>query len=364
MNQTMKNPAVLFLGVAVVLFSSILTGYLLLRLNDPGAFAWAPTLLNRTLGWIAAGAFLATCLAAAVALRSAVKGRTRPARLWLGAALVTGLAALAVRSIEMPSICLHAGLTPTRAGKPAGPVLAGGPSHPVTHVGDAAQGKRIFLGTCAACHAPDGSGVKGQGQNLRDSKFLEGKTDDMVLAFVKVGRQPFDPESKLHLSMPARGGNPSLTDAGLLDAIAYVRELEKQAAAAPPVRVAAAAPTALAVTVGSSDQPRVIDGELWLPHSILPAAQAGPEGAARGVVALQKPGAEGRLPSNVRRFFSILQFANGLHMLYLLFGQAFWLMLLTASSRGGVPKSALTVASAYWLVIGGIGLLIVRTFYL
>lgn len=365
MTHTMKQATVLFLGAAVVLFATILTGYTLLRLNDPGAFTWAPTLLNTTLGWLAGGTFVATCLTAVAALRFALKGNTRLARVWLGAALVTGLAALAVRVIEMPSICLHAGLAPTRAARPAGRVPANGPPATVTHVGDAAQGKRIFLGTCAACHAPDGSGVKGQGQNLRDSTFLKGKTDEMALAFVKVGRQPFDPESKLHLSMPARGGNPSLTDARLLDAIAYVRELEKQAAAAPPVLAAAggvASPAA--ARVGSSDQPQVIDGELWLPHSILPAAQAGPEGSARNIIALQKPGAEGHLPSNVRRFFSFLLFANGLHVIYLIFGLLLGLTLIFATSRGGAPKSSLVVASAYWVVIGGIGLFIVQTFYL
>jgi len=364
MTHTMKQATVLFLGAAVVLFATILTGYTLLRLNDPGAFTWAPTLLNRTLGWLAAGTFVVTSLAAAAALRLALKENARLARVWLGAALVTGLAALAVRLVEMPSICLHAGLAPTRVSKPAGRAPANGSVATIAHVGEATQGKRIFLGTCAACHAPDGSGVKGQGQNLRDSTFLKGKTDEQALAFVKAGRQPFDPESKLHLAMPARGGNPSLSDASLLDAIAYVRELEKQAAAAPPVVAAAGASPSPAVRVVSPDQPQVIDGELWLPHSILPAAQAGPEGSARNTIALQKPGAEGHLPSNVRRFFSILLFANGLHVIYLVFGLLLGLTLVTAASRGGAPKNSLAVASAYWVVIGGIGLIIVQTFYL
>jgi len=191
--------------------------------------------------------------------------------------------------------------------------------------------------------------------------FFKDKTDEKALAFVKAGRQPFDPESKLHLSMPARGGNPALSDASLLDAIAYVREFQKQAAAtaAAPV-VAAASPAA---RPPSPDQPQVIDGELWLPHSILPAASAGPTGSVRATIALQTPGAEGRTGLNVRRFFSLLLFVNGLHTIYLLFGLVLGSWLLVSTIRGGTPRISLAMAAAYWAVIGAIGLLLVPAFY-
>ena len=163
--------------------------------------------------------------------------------------------------------------------------------------------------------------------------------------------------------MPARGGNPALSDASLLDAIAYVREFQKQAAAkaaAPAVAVAAASPAA---RPSSPDQPQVIDGELWLPHSILPAASAGPTGSVRATIALQTPGAEGRSGSSVRRFFSLLLFANGLHTIYLLFGLVLGSWLLVSTIRGGTPRISLAMAAAYWAVIGAIGLLLVPAFY-
>jgi len=183
------------------------------------------------------------------------------------------------------------------------------------------------------------------------------------LTFVKSGRQPFDPESKLHLAMPARGGNPALSDASLLDAIAYVREFQSQAAVKAATPVAAATAAHPVPTAPSSDQPQVIDGELWLPHSILPAASAGPAGSVRATIALQTPGAEGREPSNVRRFFSLLLLVNGLHSIYLLFGLVLGLWFLVSTMRGGISRISLAMAAAYWVVIGGIGLLLIPAFY-
>jgi mono/diheme cytochrome c family protein len=352
----------LFLASAVILFGAILTGYALLRVNDPGAFTWAPKLLDRRLGLFTAIALVVACVAAAGALRFAFAEKLGWARPLLAVALLAGTAVLAVRAFEFPSTSLRAGFLPKRP-EASLQVVHGAPGPAVTHIGDAAQGKRIFLGTCAACHAPDGSGVKGQGQNLRDSLYLKGKTDEQALAFVKAGRQPFDPESKLHLAMPARGGNPALSDASLLDAIAYVREFQSQAATAVATPLAAATSARPVATAPSSDQPQVIDGELWLPHSILPAASAGPTGSVRATIALQTPGAEGREPSNVRRFFSLLLLVNGLHSIYLLFGLVLGLWLLVSTMRGGISRISLGMAAAYWVVIGGIGLLILPAFY-
>lgn len=355
----------LFLASAVILFGVILTGYVLLRVNDPGAFTWAPKLLDRTLGLATAIALIVACLAAAAALRFAFAEKLGWARPLLAVALLAGTAVLAVRAFEFPSTSRRAGFLPKQA-ETASPTVHGAPGPVVAHIGDAAAGKRVYLGTCAACHAPDGSGVKGQGQNLRDSVFLNDKTDEKALVFVKTGRQPFDPESKLHLSMPARGGNPALSDASLLDAIAYVREFQAQAAviAAAPAAAVAVAAASPAASAPSADQPQVVDGELWLPHSILPAASAGPTGSVHATIALQTPGAEGHEPLNVRRFFSLVLLVNGLHSIYLLFGVALGSWLLISTMRGGIPRISLAMAAAYWVVIGGIGLLLIPALYI
>lgn len=344
----------LFLGFAVALFGVILTGYALLRISDPGAFSWAPTLMDRRLGVITAATLVVTCFAAAGALRFSMTAKARPALALSALALLAAMSTLAVRAVELPSISRRAGFMPAPSDR-ASTTSNNAPGAVAAHIGDASQGKKIFLGTCGACHAPDGTGVNGQGQNLRESTFLKDKTVEQALAFVKAGRQPFDPDSKLHLAMPARGGNPSLTDASLLDAIAYVRELQKAAAT-----VAIAAP---ANRPSSPDQPQMIDGELWLPHSILPAAQPGPAGTVREIIALQRPGAEGRTAANVRRFFVIVLAVNVLHALFTLFGLALGAWLLAATARGAERKDGLATAAAYWVVISAIGLLFLPAFY-
>lgn len=91
--------------------------------------------------------------------------------------------------------------------------------------GDAAKGKKNFA-ACAACHGPDGKGVPSLGKNLVTSEFAKGKTDEELVAFLKVGRDTSDPLNTTGVAMPPKGGNPALTDADLMDIVAYVRELE------------------------------------------------------------------------------------------------------------------------------------------
>lgn len=93
--------------------------------------------------------------------------------------------------------------------------------------GDAEKGKAAFATTCAACHGPNGEGVKGLGKDMTSSEFIAGLSDDELLAFVKVGRPINDPKNTTGVMMPPKGGNPALTDEQLLDIIAFIRTIHK-----------------------------------------------------------------------------------------------------------------------------------------
>ncbi|MFZ5825413.1 MAG: c-type cytochrome [Bacillota bacterium] len=93
--------------------------------------------------------------------------------------------------------------------------------------GDAANGKVLFVETCSSCHGPDGKGLPGLGKGLHESEFTNGLTDQELLDFMKVGRSTSDPLNTTGVEMPARGGNPALTDEKLIDIIAYIRTLRK-----------------------------------------------------------------------------------------------------------------------------------------
>jgi mono/diheme cytochrome c family protein len=92
--------------------------------------------------------------------------------------------------------------------------------------GDPAIGKELFT-SCAACHGPAGEGVPGLGKDMTQSEFIASKTDDELVEFIKLGRDPSDPLNTTGVAMPPKGGNPALTDEDLQDIVAYMRSLQK-----------------------------------------------------------------------------------------------------------------------------------------
>ena len=91
--------------------------------------------------------------------------------------------------------------------------------------GDGARGETVYKGTCIACHGPNAKGISGLGKDLTTSEFVKSKTDAELVAFIKTGRPVSDPLNTTGVDMPPRGGNASLTDQDLVDAVAYIQTL-------------------------------------------------------------------------------------------------------------------------------------------
>ena len=91
--------------------------------------------------------------------------------------------------------------------------------------GDAAHGFELYQGTCVVCHGPNGEGIAGLGKPWVGSQFINERTDAEMLAFLLVGRPAEDPLNTTGIAMMPKGGNPNLTEADLLDLIAYMRTL-------------------------------------------------------------------------------------------------------------------------------------------
>jgi mono/diheme cytochrome c family protein len=102
---------------------------------------------------------------------------------------------------------------------------------PIIVVGNPAHGRELFNMSCYVCHGPTGAGVPALGANLRLSKFIRTRTDQQLITFIKTGRQPGDPFTVFNGTMPPKGGNPMLDDAGLQDVVAYIRTLQQSAQA-------------------------------------------------------------------------------------------------------------------------------------
>lgn len=113
---------------------------------------------------------------------------------------------------------------PTATPAPAKPTAAAA----AAVVGDAAAGETVYMGTCIACHGVDAKGVQGLGKSLypADSEFVAQKSDDELVAFILAGRTPDDPLNTTGVGMPAKGGNPAITEQQLHDVVAYIRALK------------------------------------------------------------------------------------------------------------------------------------------
>ena len=118
---------------------------------------------------------------------------------------------------------------------------------------DADLGRALFASTCATCHGPRAQGMPRQGANLRVSPFVAGETDRKLLAFLRSGRQPTSKGNLTGQLMPPRGGNAALDDARLRDIIAFLREVQDEAAEAgekPQPSAPAQSPAAAASAAG------------------------------------------------------------------------------------------------------------------
>lgn len=93
--------------------------------------------------------------------------------------------------------------------------------------GDPTAGEDLFIGTCSACHGPEGKGVQGLGKDMTTSEFIASKSDAELVEFIKEGRDPSHPLNDTGVAMPPKGGNPSLSDEDLYDIVAYVRTIHE-----------------------------------------------------------------------------------------------------------------------------------------
>lgn len=87
------------------------------------------------------------------------------------------------------------------------------------------EGRRLFEGTCAACHGFDAMGIEGLGRTIVDSVFIGERTDAEMIAFLAEGRKADHPDNITGVDMPPRGGNDALTDQDLGDIVDYARSL-------------------------------------------------------------------------------------------------------------------------------------------
>ena len=87
-----------------------------------------------------------------------------------------------------------------------------------------ADGEKVFINTCLACHGKGGAGIEGLGKPMPGSEFITSLSDAELVAFLKEGRGTDHPDNTTGIDMPARGGR-DLSEQDLVDVVAYIRTL-------------------------------------------------------------------------------------------------------------------------------------------
>jgi disulfide bond formation protein DsbB len=78
-----------------------------------------------------------------------------------------------------------------------------------------------------ACHGIDATGLPSLGKDLVTSSFVQGLGDDALATFIKTGRAVSDALNTTGLDMPAKGGNPMLSEADIRAIVAWLRSIQK-----------------------------------------------------------------------------------------------------------------------------------------
>jgi len=88
------------------------------------------------------------------------------------------------------------------------------------------RGREVYLGTCTACHGPQGQALPNLGKDLAHSEFVAGQSDKQMLMFLMLGRPTWDPANTTKVDMPGKGGNPRLNEKDLADVTQFLRFLQ------------------------------------------------------------------------------------------------------------------------------------------
>lgn len=358
----------LFLATELLMFGGLFTAYAIYRGNHPELFRWGHVFLDRKLGAINTFVLITSSLTMALAVRSAQQGERRRLVLFLFLTLLGALGFLGIKYTEYrPKIdhgllwgthfapdpvyvAHHFGLeVPAHAGKPAEPKEA-----PV----DLDRGHRIVVETCASCHGKDLHGLPNSGVNLIESEFVGARSDAELLSFLKVGRQPFDPESRTKVQMPPRGGNPTLTDEKLRDVVAYLRTVWVGPGAATTATAVGSATAASLESVPLAEED--------IPRSVLPMGAPAPEGLAV-TKAPATPAEVPVPPKNAQHFFGIYFLMTGLHAIHVIAGMVVILWLLVGAIRGRFGPDYFTpvdLGGLFWHLVDLIWIFLFPLFYL
>ncbi|HET9886176.1 MAG TPA: cytochrome c oxidase subunit 3 [bacterium] len=372
----------LFLATEVLLFGGLFCLYTIFRCQHPAMFDWGSHFLDRKLGALNTFVLISSSFTMAMAVRAAQLGRRKQIVVCLILTLLGAATFLVVKFFEYkPKVehhllwgqQFHPDPSYVRAHFGGGHGGHGGQEGEVAVAavsqeekkkpsGDVEKGKKIALETCSSCHGADLHGLPKNGLNLVTSAFVAENNDEQMLAFLRVGRQPFDAANTTGVAMPPRGGNPLLNDERLLDVVAYLRVVQEQEKANASKNVEAKKDTTLvAATPVAVDSTATLAVAGW----VIPLPPDGPHGLVK--TPKSELPAEMAAPVNAHQFFGIYFMMTGLHGLHVIAGMVVIVWLLRRAARGDFGPNyfgPVDIGGLYWHVVDLIWIFLFPLLYL
>ncbi len=368
----------LFLATEVLLFGGLFCGYAVYRANNPDLFAYGSQYLQTGYGATNTVILIVSSMTMAIGVTAAARGRNGLLTLMLVLTFLGGAGFMGIKYVEYKHK-LHLNLVwgtrfyedPHPEEHAAADTMGGEAGDPdVVATGDADTGRIHWMATCRSCHGLAGEGIPGQGKDIRGSDFFETNTDNQLIAFIKIGRMPFDPLNITGIQMPPKGGNPLLNDDDLRDIVAYMRTFE--------------APTE---TTSGEAAPGGESEQFLISRSSIPAAAEGPQGLVLEALDSDsedsgEPGDRGdrgdrgdpplpsrdpNRPANAHMFFAIYFLMTGRHGIHVLAGMAVMLWLVVKTLGGHFSSAYYTpidLGGLYWHVVDLIWIFLFPLFYL
>jgi len=99
-------------------------------------------------------------------------------------------------------------------------VIVAGSSPLLVYASDTSRGEAIYNTTCLVCHGSDGTGNMPGVADLTKKMAGLYQSDKVLLNRMLNGYQSTDSS----MEMPARGGDPALTESDLKDVLMFMRE--------------------------------------------------------------------------------------------------------------------------------------------
>lgn len=380
----------LFIATELLLFGGLFVAYAVYRGNNPALFEYGAQFLSTTMGAINTVVLILSSLTIALAVRAAQLDQRRTLVTMLGLTVLGGAIFMGIKYVEYAekfeknlvwSVALYEQPATDPADETDSPLAVAdeAPDAP----GNPEAGRTHWMNTCLACHGDRGQGVRGQAPGFYETGFVEKQSDEELLAFIKRGRMPFDPENRTGVQMPPKGGNPLLTDDQIKDIIAYIRTLDLSAAeTASPAEVDPGPADEDGGTGEAETDAAAQEVEFHIPKSSIPLAGSGPKGLnadwetratrrpvpaetayARGVHPLDDPDR----PGNLHHFFGIYFLMTGLHGFHVLVGMAIIGALTIFAWMGRFSSSYFTpveITGLYWHVVDLIWIFLFPLLYL